>query len=156
MIPSLKEIGVAHTPFSEPGDVVNPEKARGLIEVYAPYEEGLKDVEGFSHLILIWLFHRSEGCEIRCCPTRYRIPPPRGLFSTRSPFRVNPLALTVVRLMEREGPLLRVKGVDMIEGTPILDIKPYTRRDRKSRISCGWLDETDLKGFRNGPPPRSP
>lgn len=73
---------------------------------------------------------------------RYAIPPPRGLFATRSPFRVDPIGLTVVRLLEREGPVLRVKGVDMVDGTPVPDLKPCTRRDRKSGISCGWLDDT--------------
>jgi tRNA (Thr-GGU) A37 N-methylase len=86
---------------------------------------------------------------LQCCPTRYHIPPPRGLFATRSPFRVNPIALTVVRLLERKGTVLYVKGVDTIEGSPILDIKPYTRRDRKSKISAGWIDEVKIKDLAN-------
>ena len=81
----LKQIGVAHTPFQEPGDVKNPRDARWIIEVFSAYTEGLKDLEGFSHVFLIWHFHRSEGCEMQCCPTRYRIPPPPGLFATRTP-----------------------------------------------------------------------
>ena len=142
--PELKPIGIAHTPFAEPADVERPQSARGSVEIFSPYARGLKDIEGFSHIILIWLFHKSRGVELQCRPTRYRIPPPRGLFATRSPFRVNPIALTVVRLLKREGSILHVKGVDMIEGTPVLDIKPYARRDRKSRISAGWMDEVEL------------
>lgn len=142
--PQLKPIGIAHTQFLEPADVERPQSARGSIEIFGQYADALKDIEGFSHIIVIWLFHKSKGVELQCCPTRYRIPPPRGLFATRSPFRVNPIALTVVRLLERKGSILHVKGVDMIEGTPILDIKPYTRRDRKSKISAGWLDEVKL------------
>lgn len=142
--PQLKPIGIAHTQFLELADVERPQSARGSIEIFGQYADALKDIEGFSHIIVIWLFHKSKGVELQCCPTRYRIPPPRGLFATRSPFRVNPIALTVVRLLERKGSILHVKGVDMIEGTPILDIKPYTRRDRKSKISAGWLDEVKL------------
>lgn len=142
--PQLKAIGIAHTPFANPGDVERPQSARGRVEIFSRYADGLKDIDGFSHIILIWLFHKSKGTELQCCPTRYRIPPPRGLFATRSPFRVNPIGLTVVKLLEREGSVLHVKGVDMIEGTPVLDIKPYTRRDRKSNISAGWLDEAKM------------
>lgn len=141
-MPELRQIGVVRSPFARPRDVERPRYARGAIEIFQPFEEGLKDIEGFSHLFVIWLFHRSDCCELQCCPTRYAIPPPRGLFATRSPFRVNPIGLTVVRLLKREGPVLRVKGVDMVDGTPVLDLKPYTRRDRKSGISCGWLDDT--------------
>lgn len=143
--PRLSPIGVAHTPFSDPRDVEEPEEAEGRLEIYGRYQEGLKDVEGFSHLFVIWLFHRSEGCELTCCPTRRSIPPPRGLFATRSPYRVNPLALTVVTLLERNGRFLHVRGVDMADGTPVLDIKPYTDRDRKEGIRCGWLETAGLR-----------
>jgi len=141
--PRLTPIGVAHTPFVEPRDVEHPRLARGSIEIHPQYEPGLKDIEGFSHLYILWQFHKSKGYELVFCPFRKAIPPPRGLFATRSPFRVNPIALTVVRLLKREGRILHVKGVDMVDGTPVLDIKPYTRRDRKSRISNGWLDEVE-------------
>ncbi len=146
--PRLAPIGVAHTPFGSPRQVESSEGTEGRLEIYSRYEEGLKDVEGFSHIFVIWLFHRSEGCELQCCPTRYGIPPPRGLFATRSPYRVNPLALTVVKLLGREGRFLRVQGVDMADGTPLLDIKPYTERDRKADIRCGWLDSVDLSAYR--------
>jgi tRNA-Thr(GGU) m(6)t(6)A37 methyltransferase TsaA len=128
--------------------VEGSEGTEGRLEVFTRFEEGLKDVEGFSHLFVIWLFHRSEGCELQCCPTRYGIPPPRGLFATRSPYRVNPLALTVVELLGRNGRFLRVRGVDMADRTPLLDIKPYTERDRKTDIRCGWLDSVDLRACR--------
>ncbi len=149
-IPELRPVGFARTPFSEPGDVRDTHATEGEIEVLEELEPALLDVEGFSHLHVIWLFHRSEGYEMQCCPTRYRIPPPRGLFATRSPYRPNPLALTVVRLLGRDGRVLRVRGVDMVDGTPVLDLKPYTRRDRKSHLSCGWLEEVDLESHREG------
>lgn len=140
--PKLFPIGVARTPFREPRDVENPRYAKGTIEVYPRFSEGLKDIEGFSHLFILWQFHKSgPDFELQFCPMREAIPPPRGLFATRSPHRVNPIALTVVRLLSREENILHVKGVDMVDGTPVLDIKPYTSRDRKSRISNGWLDE---------------
>jgi tRNA-Thr(GGU) m(6)t(6)A37 methyltransferase TsaA len=137
----LTPIGVVHSPFAEPEEVERPRYARGTIEVFPSYARGLKDIEGFSHIYVIWWFNRSKGYKLQFCPFRESIPPPRGLFATRSPHRVNPIGLTVVRLVKREGRILHVRGVDMVEGTPVLDLKPYTRRDRRSRISNGWLDE---------------
>lgn len=140
-------IGVAHTPFVNPGDVRDSRNARGSIEVYPEYLKGLKDIEGFSHLFILWQFHKSQkGYRLQFCPMREAIPPPRGLFATRSPHRINPIGLTIVRLLKCEGNLLYVKGVDMVEGTPVLDIKPYTRRDRKSHVENGWLDQ--IRGTR--------
>jgi len=145
--PQLTPIGAAHTPFAEPSDVEYPRRTRGTIEIYSSYEEGLKDIEGFSHIYILWQFHKSDTeYELQFCPMREAIPPPRGLFATRSPHRVNPIALTIVKLLSRDGRILHVKGVDMVDGSPVLDIKPYTRRDRKSRISNGWLDEVERRG----------
>jgi len=138
----IKPIGTAHTPFTEPRDVVRARYAKGTIEINPEYAKGLKDIDGFSHLYVLWLFNKSKkDYKLQFCPFRESIPPPRGLFATRSPHRINPIGLTIVRLIKREGNILHVKGVDMVEGTPVLDIKPYTRRDRKSSVSNGWLDE---------------
>lgn len=135
-------IGVAHTPFRNPSEVERSRYATGAVEVYSEYANGLKDIEGFSHLFILWRFHKSDkGYRLCFCPMREHIPPSRGLFATRSPHRINPIGLTIVRLLSREGNILHVKGVDMIDGTPVLDIKPYTRRDRKSHVKNGWLDE---------------
>ncbi|KPJ69886.1 hypothetical protein AMJ44_01630 [candidate division WOR-1 bacterium DG_54_3] len=143
----LKSIGVVHSPFKKKEDIqterfANPEgfdSIEGELEIFKEYEAGLKDTEGFSHLIVIFAFHESEGYRLHTKPfLDHQL---RGLFSTRSPHRPNPIGITVVKVIERKGNILRVQGIDMIEGTPILDIKPYTPRDQKSSIKCGWLED---------------
>ncbi|MBN2378797.1 tRNA (N6-threonylcarbamoyladenosine(37)-N6)-methyltransferase TrmO [candidate division WOR-3 bacterium] len=122
--------------------------SHGELSRYSQYAKGLADIDGFSYLYVLWLFHKSgKDYKLEFCPTRERIPPPRGLFATRSPHRINPIGLTIVRLLKREGNILHVKGVDMVDGTPVLDIKPYTRRDRKSRVSNGWIDQVKRKAM---------
>jgi tRNA-Thr(GGU) m(6)t(6)A37 methyltransferase TsaA len=142
----LKPIGVVHSPFKtnediDPGRCADPrgfDAIRGELEIFKEYEEGLKDTEGFSHLIVICVFHKSGGYQLLAKP--FLDNQLRGVFSTRSPHRPNPLGLTVVRVIGREGNILRVSGIDMLEGTPILDIKPYTSRDKKSPIRLGWFE----------------
>lgn len=143
----FEAIGVVHSPFKRKEDI-QPEKyayARGFdsvqgeLEIFAQYADGLKDIEGFSHLILIFVLHQSEGYVLHTKPLLDD--KPRGVFSTRSPHRPNPIGLTIVRLIERRGNILKVNGLDMIEGTPILDIKPYTPRDQKSPLKIGWLED---------------
>jgi tRNA-Thr(GGU) m(6)t(6)A37 methyltransferase TsaA len=144
---TLKPIGVVHSPFKKKGDInthryAHPEgfdHVEGELEIFRKYEAGLKDTEGFSHLIVIFAFHESEGYRLHTKP--FLDDTLRGLFSTRSPHRPNPIGMTVVKVIERKGDILRVQGIDMIEGTPILDIKPYTPRDQKSSIKCGWLED---------------
>ena len=110
------------------------------------FEEGLTDIDGFSHLYVLWTFHRSEGWELLGIPpTDTR---PHGVFATRSPRRPNPLGLTVVELLGREGPRLRVRGVDMLDGTPILDIKPYLSSVPSERLRRGWLAEAEARRAR--------
>src|SRR5690348_6321075 len=114
-------------------------EAEGLIEVLEEFEEGLSDIEGFSHLFVIWVFDRADGFELSGVPpTDTR---PHGVFATRSPRRPNPLGLTVVELLGRDGNRLRVRGVDMLDGTPIVDIKPYLSSVPPERLRRGWLDE---------------
>ena len=139
----VSPIGVIHSPYKRPEDVGNSLRAEGIIELFPEYAKALKDIEGFSHLYVLWWAHLSRGFKLVFCPFRERIPPPRGLFATRSPQRVNPIGLTIVRLSRRKGRFLYVKGLDMVDGTPLLDIKPYTRRDRKSRIRTGWLEDVE-------------
>jgi tRNA-Thr(GGU) m(6)t(6)A37 methyltransferase TsaA len=141
----VKPIGVVHSPFLVREDI-DPRRnsrpngfsdIRGEIEVDPAYAAGLKDIAGFSHLIVIFAFHKSG-------PGRLLVKPPlesrrRGVFSTRSPHRPNPLGMTVVRLLGRRGNILRISGVDMLEGTPVLDIKPYTSRDSKRGLKRGWM-----------------
>jgi tRNA-Thr(GGU) m(6)t(6)A37 methyltransferase TsaA len=139
-------IGIIHSPFKKVEDIdvgkfANPggfDDVEGEIEIFREFETGLEDLEGFSHLFAICVFHKSEGYELRTKP--FLDDRLRGVFSTRSPHRPNALGLTVLKILERKGRVVRVSGVDMIDGTPILDIKPYTTRDNKSSIRLGWLE----------------
>ena len=121
-------------------------KAEGAIEVLPEMADGLLDIDGFSHLYVIWVFDRSEGFTLLATPpTDDR---PHGVFATRSPRRPNPIGLTVVELLAREGPRLRVRGVDMLDGTPILDIKPYLSSIPPDRLRRGWLAEAEVRRAR--------
>jgi tRNA (adenine37-N6)-methyltransferase len=119
-------------------------EAEGVLEIEPQFEAGLTDVEGFSHLIVLWFFDRSEGYElIGKPPTDDR---PHGVFATRSPRRPNPIGLTVVELLGRHGANLKVRGVDMLDGTPILDIKPYLSSIPDEKRRRGWLAEAEARG----------
>ncbi len=144
---TFSPIGSIHSPFKSKQDIQSNRNKRpdgyaeikGQIEIHDPYAAGLQDIEGFSHLFVIFAFHQSEeGGLIAHPPFDHK---PRGVFSTRSPHRPNAIGLTVVRFHGREGPLLHVSGLDMLDGTPVLDIKPYTPRDQKSEARFGWLEE---------------
>jgi tRNA-Thr(GGU) m(6)t(6)A37 methyltransferase TsaA len=144
---SFKPIGIVHSPFIEKGDIkkwrnINPkgfQSVKGELEIFDEFAEGLQDLDGFSHIILIFAFHKSEEKKL------FAHPPydskRRGIFSTRSPNRPNPVGITVLRLINRDKNKIQVQGLDMIEGTPILDIKPYTPRDQKPDARFGWLEE---------------
>jgi tRNA-Thr(GGU) m(6)t(6)A37 methyltransferase TsaA len=143
---SFRPIGIVHSPFKNRQDIPRSrciegfDDVEGELEIFKEYEKGLENIEGFSHLILLFAFHKSEqGSLIAHPPYDGK---PRGVFSTRSPHRPNPLGFTVLRLIRREQNILKVSGVDMIEGTPILDIKPYTRRDLKKEAKFGWLEDS--------------
>lgn len=137
----LKPIGVIHSPFKKKEDVIadKDKKIIAEIEVFKEYQEGLEDIDGFSHIIIVWLFHESEGYSLKVKPLHYK--GLRGVFATRHPNRPNPLGVTVVELVKRKGNMLKVKGIDTLDGTPLLDIKPYTRSDRKEKTKFGWLGE---------------
>ncbi|HYL14469.1 MAG TPA: tRNA (N6-threonylcarbamoyladenosine(37)-N6)-methyltransferase TrmO [Terriglobales bacterium] len=118
-------------------------EAEGVLEISPEFEPGLSDIEGFSHLIIIWVFDRVQGFELLATPpsdTR-----PHGVFATRSPRRPNPLGLTVVELLRRDGVLLYVRGVDMLDQTPILDIKPYLSSIPPGLLRRGWLAEAEAR-----------
>jgi tRNA-Thr(GGU) m(6)t(6)A37 methyltransferase TsaA len=144
----LRPVGIVHSRFKEPADLPPPafapprflEHITGEIEIFPEFADGLDDLEGFSHLIVLFHFHRSSGSKLKVVPPGQS--KPRGVFSTRSPHRPNPLGLSVVKLLGRDGRVLEVAGLDLVDGTPVLDIKPYTTRDRKSRIRTGWLRKT--------------
>lgn len=138
----LNPIGLIHSPYKDrkeaPRQGCNSEEI-SEIEVFKEFEEGLQDIDGFSHIIVIYWFHKSRGYHLLV-----KTPwddTPHGLFTTRSPCRPCPLGLTVVELLAREKNILKVKGLDAIEGTPLLDIKPYIPAvDGKSAVRSGWLE----------------
>ena len=145
MVIILKSIGQVHSPFQNREDI-DPEKfatstgfdlIEGELEIYDEFAEGLTDIEDFSHIIVIFGFHKAEGFKLLTTP--YLDNTPRGVFATRSPHRPNPIGMSIVKIIERKNNTLRVSGLDMFEGTPILDIKPYTPRDQKKEIKIGWL-----------------
>jgi tRNA-Thr(GGU) m(6)t(6)A37 methyltransferase TsaA len=142
-----RPIGFARTPFKDVSDVPkglgaqHPEE--GVLEILPEFALGLTDIEGFSHLIVLWAFDRSDGFDLLVTPpTDDR---PHGVFTTRSPRRPNPLALTIVELLRREDSLLHVRGVDMLDGTPILDIKPYLSSIPAEKLRRGWLAEAEAR-----------
>jgi tRNA-Thr(GGU) m(6)t(6)A37 methyltransferase TsaA len=139
----LKPIGTVRSSYSQvsqiPKGLGAEHRAEGVLELLAAYELGLRDIEGFSHLYVIWVFHEAQGFELLATPPSDDRS--HGVFATRSPQRPNPIGLTVVELLGRDGPRLRVRGVDMLDGTPILDVKPYLSSIPEDRLRLGWLAE---------------
>ena len=123
-------------------------EADGVLKILPEFELGLTDIEGFSHLVVIWEFDRSPKLELHgddllgTPPSDNR---PHGVFATRSPRRPNPIGLTTVELRRREGIELHVRGVDMLDETPILDIKPYLSSVPSERLRRGWLAEAEAR-----------
>ena len=144
---SMQPIGYVRSPYSSTRDVPKglgaKHEAEGVLEIRAEFEAGLTDIEGFSHLFVIWAFDRAEGFELLGTPPSDNRP--HGVFATRSPRRPNPIGLTVVELLGRDGPRLRVRGIDMLDGTPILDIKPYLSSVPPERLRRGWLAEAEAR-----------
>jgi tRNA-Thr(GGU) m(6)t(6)A37 methyltransferase TsaA len=141
----MRPIGFVRSPYSETTQIPKgwgaKHEVEGVLEILPEFEEGLKDIEGFSHLFVIWVFHQTEGYSLLGKPpTDDR---PHGVFATRSPHRPNPIGLTVVQLLRVEGPRLHVQGVDMLDGTPILDIKPYLSGVSEEKVRRGWLAEAE-------------
>jgi tRNA (adenine37-N6)-methyltransferase len=145
---SMQPIGYVRSPYKKSDQVPKglgaTHEAEGVLEIRAEFEPGLKDIEGFSHLYVIWVFDRSEGHSLVGAPPSDNRP--HGVFATRSPRRPNPIALSVVELLTREGTSLRVRGIDMLDGTPILDIKPYLSNVPEERLRRGWLAEAEARG----------
>ena len=138
-----KPIGIIHSPFKEPkGTPIQPAAAKGvngLVEVFPEYSEGLKDLEGFSHIILIYHFHLSKKSSLKVKP--YMDDQIRGVFSTRAPCRPNPIGISVVRLITIKGNKLYIQDIDIVDGTPLLDIKPYVPEfDVRAVDKIGWLE----------------
>ena len=141
-----RPIGFVRSPFQSTDSIPKGLGARhpeeGTLEILPEFAEGLADIEGYSHLIVLWTFDRSEGFELMVIPpTDDR---PHGVFTTRSPRRPNPIGLTIVELLGREGGSLRVRGIDMLDGTPILDLKPYLS-NIPAALRRGWLAEAEAR-----------
>ena len=141
----FQPIGFVSSPYTDAADIPKglgaKHAAEGALKLLPEFEPGLKDIEGFSHLIVLWVFDRAEGFQLLCQPPSDDRP--HGVFATRTPKRPNPIALTVVELLSRQGPVMHVRGVDMLEGTPILDIKPYLSNIPEQLLRRGWLFEAE-------------
>jgi tRNA-Thr(GGU) m(6)t(6)A37 methyltransferase TsaA len=139
-----RPIGIVHTPFtSTEGMPIQPSRAKGAegtVEVEKEYAEGLSDLDAFSHIILLCHFHRARPARMKVVPFLDDVE--RGLFATRAPSRPNPIGLSVVRLTKIVGRTLHVADVDLLDGTPVLDIKPYVGEfDRREEARFGWLED---------------
>jgi tRNA-Thr(GGU) m(6)t(6)A37 methyltransferase TsaA len=139
-------IAYVHSPFTEtaaiPKGMNAKHVAEGTIEVLREFEAGLKDIDGFSHLYIVWEFDRVDGWSLESSPPNAN-GVVHGVFATRSPRRPNPLGLTVVELLYRDGLALHVRGIDMLDRTPVLDIKPYLTSIPTEDLRRGWLAEAE-------------
>ena len=139
-----KQIGIIHSPFKEPkGTPIQPtggKNIEGIVEVFEEYEEGLKDLEDFSNIILLFHCHLMEGASLIVKP--FLDDQFHGVFSTRSPGRPNPIGISVVRLVKIEKNIIRIKDLDIVDGTPLLDIKPFVPEfDVRDSVNIGWLEK---------------
>ncbi|MBI4470621.1 MAG: tRNA (N6-threonylcarbamoyladenosine(37)-N6)-methyltransferase TrmO [Acidobacteria bacterium] len=141
----VRPIGYIRSPYLDQSQIPKglgvEQRAEGVLELLPEFELGLKDIEGFSHLFVIWVFHASKEFNLE------GVPPcddrSHGVFATRSPRRPNPIGLTVVQLLRRDGLKLHLKGVDMLDGTPVIDIKPYLSSIPMEKLHRGWLAEAE-------------
>ena len=139
----FEPIGIVHSPFKEPhGMPIQPagaEGIRGTVEVFEEFKPGLKDLDGFSHIILIYFLHLSRGFSLEVVP--FMDTELRGVFATRAPKRPNPIGLSIVRLISIDDGILKIENVDIVDGTPLLDIKPYVPEfDSQVEVRTGWLE----------------
>jgi len=143
---TLRPIGVIHSPHQQaertPIQPVYARGVRGRVEILPEYTDGLRDLEGFSHVCLIYWFHKAPSPRLIVKPFLDEVR--RGVFATRAPCRPNPLGFSVVRLVRREGNMLHIEDLDILDGTPLLDLKPYiTRFDYRENARCGWQEHVD-------------
>ncbi len=147
---ALTVIGYVRSPYTDNAQIPKGPSARhdaeGTLDLLPELEVGLTDIEGFSHLYVLWVFHRHEGYELLSRPPNDdRV---HGVFATRAPRRPSPIGLTVVELLRREGPRLHVRGLDMLDGSPVLDVKPYLSSIPEERLRRGWVAEAEKRGAR--------
>jgi tRNA-Thr(GGU) m(6)t(6)A37 methyltransferase TsaA len=141
-------IGIIHSPFEDvEGAPIQPsgaKKSKGTVEIHNKFVSGLKDVEGFSHIILIYHFHLAKRFSLEVIPFLDKVS--RGLFATRAPKRPNSIGISVVKLLKIEGNKIFVENIDVVDGTPLLDIKPYVKKfDSASKSKSGWLTNSAHK-----------
>jgi len=141
-------IGTIHSPFTTPEDMpIQPAGAEGIqgtVELFKEFRPGLADLGGFSHIILLYCFHRSRGFRLKVVPFLDSVE--RGLFATRAPGRPNPIGLSVVRLDSIESGVLHIRNIDVLDNTPLLDIKPYVPEfDVRKNVRTGWLEKISRK-----------
>ena len=144
MIFEVKPIGVIRTPFKMTDKIpiqASRSSATGEVEVFPEYSEGLDSLDGFSHVFLMYWFHKAQSPRMKVTP--FLDTQERGLFSTRAPSRPNPVGFSVVKILTMEGNTLKFKGADMLNDTPLIDIKPFVPRfDNRLEATSGWLDES--------------
>lgn len=142
-----RPVGYVKGPYKDTQDVPRglgaQHFAEGVLEILPEFGIGLTDIEGFSHIFVIWIFDRSGESKLLSTPPSDS--QSHGVFATRSPRRPNPIGLTVVELLRRDGVLLHVRGIDMLDGTPILDIKPYLSGVPSEALRRGWLAEAEAR-----------
>ena len=141
-----RPIGVIRSPHTDPSRTpIQPHYAGGFegrVEIDPAFVEGLDDLDGFSHIVLLFHLHRAKACRLKVVP--FLEDTPRGVFATRAPARPNPIGLSVVRLLRRAGPVLYIADVDVLDGTPLLDIKPHIARfGVDGPIRSGWQERID-------------
>ena len=144
----FQQIGVIHTPYLKlEGMPIQPAGAlgiKGTVEVFEEFQSGLKDLDGFSHIILLYYFHQSKNCKLRVVP--FLDSTPKGLFSTRAPNRPNNIGISIVKLERIEERILYIQNIDILNGTPLLDIKPYVPDfDVQNDVRSGWLEKAKGK-----------
>jgi tRNA-Thr(GGU) m(6)t(6)A37 methyltransferase TsaA len=146
-------IGIIHSPLKDPSGAplqsVSAKHVKGTVEVFPKYVSGLRDIAGFSHLILIYHFHLSRRAPLTVRP--YLDRKEHGIFATRAPVRPNPIGISIVRLRKVRGGTIWVEGLDVVDGTPLLDMKPYVPQfDVRSVQSIGWFKRniSKLNGIR--------
>ena len=140
----FQPIGIIHTPHKDPSQTpiqpVFSKGIRGSVELFSEYVDGLKDLDGFSHIYLFYYFNRSTQVKMKLKP--YLDKNVRGVFATRTPHRPNKIGMSLVQLLEIRDNILEVEEVDILDGTPLLDIKPYIKRfDSRGDVRSGWQDD---------------
>lgn len=141
---TFRPIGIVHSPYKDPRNMpIQPAAGKGVgaqVEVYPEFRAGLKDLDGFSHVVLLYHFHRNDAYKLHVVP--FMDDQERGVFATRAPRRPNGIGLSVVELERIEDGILHIRNVDILDGTPVLDIKPYVPEfEADTEIRTGWLEE---------------